>query len=67
MKAPNAWGLYDTLGNVWEWCADHYHDSYEGAPSDGSAWIESQGAANRVIRGGSWNHGALRARGVPVP
>jgi formylglycine-generating enzyme required for sulfatase activity len=52
-KAPNAWGLYDMLGNVWEWCEDNWHDSYEGAPSDGSAWLGG-GAAGRVIRGGSW-------------
>jgi formylglycine-generating enzyme required for sulfatase activity len=49
---PNAFGLYDMLGNVWEWTEDSYHDSYKDAPIDGSAW---QGdGAKRVIRGGSW-------------
>jgi hypothetical protein len=52
------------LGNVWEWCADHWHDSYDGAPSDGSAWLdpEGEGAAGRVIRGGSWNFDARFVR-----
>ena len=53
LKSPNAWGLYDMLGNVWEWCQDWYHDSYEGAPVDGSPWEVPMGNA-RVIRGGSW-------------
>jgi formylglycine-generating enzyme required for sulfatase activity len=60
-KAANAWGLQDTLGNVWEWCADHWHGSYEGAPSDGSAWI-GDSSALRVVRGGSWFGGARRCR-----
>lgn len=51
-KQPNAWGLYDMSGNVWEWMDDSYHDSYNGAPSDGSAWAGD--ASKRVVRGGSW-------------
>ena len=52
-KAPNAWGLYDMHGNVWEWCEDWYHDSYSGAPADGSALIWPSGQY-RVLRGGFW-------------
>ncbi len=51
----NLWGLYDTAGNVWEWVQDCWHDSYEGAPEDGSAW-EGANCAQHVIRGGSWNY-----------
>lgn len=53
-KRANAWGLYDMSGNVWEWCQDWYHDSYYGAPLDGSAW-ESPRGSHRVLRGGSWS------------
>jgi formylglycine-generating enzyme required for sulfatase activity len=42
-------------GNVWEWCQDVWHDNYEGAPSDGSAWTEGD-QKFRVLRGGSWAH-----------
>jgi formylglycine-generating enzyme required for sulfatase activity len=42
-------------GNVWEWCEDHWHSNYDGAPTDGSAWVDISGrASNRVFRGGSW-------------
>jgi formylglycine-generating enzyme required for sulfatase activity len=51
---PNPWGLYNVHGNVWEWCEDTWHVNYEGAPTDGSAWI-SDTASGRVFRGGSWN------------
>jgi formylglycine-generating enzyme required for sulfatase activity len=52
----NAWGLYQMHGNVWEWCEDHWHDSYQGAPANGAAWIDAGAPANarRVLRGGSW-------------
>ncbi len=51
---PNALGLYDMSGNVFEWVEDDWHDNYEGAPWDGSAWIENPRSSFRVSRGGSW-------------
>jgi formylglycine-generating enzyme required for sulfatase activity len=52
----NAWGLYDMYGNVWEWCADRWHRSYKGAPTDGSAWLDLKAEEDiwRLLRGGSW-------------
>ena len=51
--SANAWGLHDMHGNVWEWCLDPWHDSYTGAPVDGSAWTAG-GEISRLLRGGSW-------------
>jgi len=50
----NAWGLSDIHGNVYEWCQDHWHGSYEGAPTDGSAWLSEDKDTDRLLRGGSW-------------
>jgi formylglycine-generating enzyme required for sulfatase activity len=61
-KLPNAFGLYDMLGNVWEWCEDHWHANYDGAPTDGSAWMEDDASAYRVSRGGSWISDARSVR-----
>ena len=60
-KKPNELGIYDMSGNVWEWCLDKWHDSYEGAPTDGSAW-ETGDSSFRVLRGGSWNYDAQLCR-----
>ena len=59
---PNAFGLYDLHGNVWEWCLDHWHDSYEGAPMDGSAWLTEPETANRLLRGGAWSNPPQKCR-----
>ena len=55
-KKPNGIGLYDMSGNVWEWVEDCWHENYNGAPTDGSAWLQNgdYDRHRRVIRGGSW-------------
>jgi formylglycine-generating enzyme required for sulfatase activity len=60
---PNAFGLHDMAGNVWQWVVDCYHDNYSGAPADGSAWTSGD-CDRRVVRGGSWYYngtGQLRS------
>ena len=62
LKIPNAFGLFDMLGNVWEWCEDDWHGDYTGAPQDGSAWVDAERTDTRIRRGGSWWHEAKDAR-----
>lgn len=68
---PNAFGLHDMHGNVYEWCADVWNETYANAPNDGSAWLTGDGSF-RVLRGGSWLSGptplrsAFRNRDVPL-
>jgi formylglycine-generating enzyme required for sulfatase activity len=51
----NGWGMHDMHGNVWEWCLDPWHGSYEGAPADGSVWTAGGGEI-KLLRGGSWDY-----------
>jgi formylglycine-generating enzyme required for sulfatase activity len=51
---PNAFGLHDMHGNVWEWTQDCYRDSYAGAPANGSSWTRAE-CKTRVVRGGGWS------------
>jgi formylglycine-generating enzyme required for sulfatase activity len=51
----NAFGLHDMHGNVWDWCQDTWHENYNGAPTDGSVWVDENADQNRrILRGGSW-------------
>ncbi|HMW02914.1 MAG TPA: formylglycine-generating enzyme family protein, partial [Acidobacteriota bacterium] len=61
-KKPNAWGLHDMHGNVWEWCLDWYHDTYQGAPPDNRPWDDGTSHQYRVVRGGSWLDSARYCR-----
>jgi formylglycine-generating enzyme required for sulfatase activity len=53
-KNPNTFGLYDMHANVWEWCEDVWHENYDSAPNDGSAWTIGENQGLRVVRGGAW-------------
>jgi formylglycine-generating enzyme required for sulfatase activity len=67
---PNAWGLYDMHGYLWEYVQDIWHDDYEGAPADGSARDGTATRGRRVIRGGSWRDAAPDLRSAtrwPIP
>ena len=59
---PNGFGLSDMLGNVWEWVEDCGHRNYEGAPTDGSAWVRRGDCRFRMLRGGSWEDPPSRVR-----
>ncbi|MEL6458627.1 MAG: bifunctional serine/threonine-protein kinase/formylglycine-generating enzyme family protein [Cyanobacteria bacterium J06621_15] len=68
--SPNAFGLHDMHGNVWEWCQDNWHKNYYGAPTDGSAWVDNRvwikilflHDPRRVLRGGSWRNYPVQCR-----
>ena len=68
----NGFGVCDLHGNVWEWCLDHWHANYQGAPSDGRAWLSSDNSQYRIIRGSSGFvdpricRAASRCRGNPT-
>lgn len=61
-KPANPWGLHDLGGLLWEWCEDAWHETYEGAPADGTAWLAGGDPARRVVRGGSWDYNAWSCR-----
>jgi formylglycine-generating enzyme required for sulfatase activity len=60
--APNQFGLYDMVGNIFERVMDCVHSNYNGSPTDGSAWIEGGNCNGRIVRGGSWNSKAVAVR-----
>jgi formylglycine-generating enzyme required for sulfatase activity len=59
---PNAFGLYDMHGNVWEWCEDERHENYINAPTDGSSWQSRISLGQKVLRGGCWHDYARYCR-----
>jgi len=63
-KKPNELGLYDMSGNVWEWCEDDWHSNYDGAPTDGRAWVDNDRGTDRLRRGGSWHRDPPHCRAI---
>lgn len=69
---PNAFGLYDMIGNAWQWVEDCWHGNYNGSPADGSAWVGCDSSVGYMLRGGSWRsdtrfaRSAGRERGMSV-
>jgi len=62
-RKPNGWGLYDMIGNVWEWCLDSWHEDYTGAPVNGSPRMNVTGRARPYcVRAGAWDMDAFRCR-----
>jgi len=61
-KKANPYGVYDITGNIWEWLQDSWHDNYQRAPDNGSAWEIGDNNSQRVLRGGSWNNLPYRLR-----
>ncbi len=60
--SANSSGLYDTVGNVWEWNADSWHNNYKNAPNDGRIWKTGSDNSRRVLRGGSWSSNPVYCR-----
>ena len=61
-QVANSFGLFDMHGNVWEWCLDRWHESYDSAPTNGDEWLDGSENQTHVIRGGSWRNELLRCR-----